>query len=36
MSDDLKKDVLGVFEKKRGKKNRLTYKDVQKALPDAN
>ena len=34
MSDDLKKKVLEFFEGKRGKKNRMTYKDVQKGMPE--
>lgn len=34
MSDDLKKKVMDFFESKRGKKNRMTYKDVQKGMPD--
>jgi hypothetical protein len=36
MSDELKKQVLDFFESKRGKKNRMTYKDVQKGMPDAD
>ena len=36
MSDELNKQIIDFFESKRGKKNRMTYKDVQKGLPDAN
>jgi hypothetical protein len=36
MSDDLNAKIMEFFEAKRGKKNRLTYKDVQKGMPDSD
>ena len=36
MSDELKQQIIEFFESKRDKKNRMTYKDVQKGMPDAD
>ena len=36
MSEEMQKKILDFFESKRGKKNRMTYKDVQKGMPDAD